>query len=134
MKVYLCGPINGCTDEECNDWRDAVTEHFPEAINPMVRDYRGREAECYEEIVELDKRDILMSDALLVNYSKPSVGTSMEIFFAWTKGLPIVLWHHPEVPLSPWLRYHCSTFVNTLDDAVGVLKEIRHQVYWTIQR
>ena len=126
MKVYLCGPINGCTDEECNDWREAVTEHFPNAINPMIRDYRGREDECYEEIVELDKIDIRNSDALLVNYTKPSVGTSMEVFLAWTLGTPIVLWSPPGTSLSPWMRYHCSSFVSSLQEAVDVLTEI-HQ-------
>ena len=24
MKVYLGGPINGCTDEEASGWREAV--------------------------------------------------------------------------------------------------------------
>src|SRR5258707_4663776 len=35
------------------------------------------------EIVENDKADIDKSDVLLVNYVKPSVGTSMEILWAW---------------------------------------------------
>jgi uncharacterized PurR-regulated membrane protein YhhQ (DUF165 family) len=26
--IYLCGPINGCTDEECKDWRDAALSFF----------------------------------------------------------------------------------------------------------
>jgi hypothetical protein len=44
MKVYLCGPINGCTDSECIDWRAAAKKRLSDTIDPMRRDYRGREA------------------------------------------------------------------------------------------
>jgi len=30
MKVYLCGPINGCTDEECKNWRETVKAQLPD--------------------------------------------------------------------------------------------------------
>ncbi len=124
MKVYLCGPINGCTDEEANDWRESVIAHFPDAINPMVRDYRGREEECFVEIVELDKRDIAECDVLLVNYSKPSVGTAMEVYIAWKQGKPIVVWHPEGASISPWLRYHASDFVHSFNGAIKTLREI----------
>ena len=42
IKVYLCGPINGCTDTEAKNWREAVKEHFPASVDPMKRDYRGK--------------------------------------------------------------------------------------------
>lgn len=72
MKVYLCGPINGCTDQECKDWREAVKARLPETLDPMRRDYRGKETESYREIVELDKRDVEAAGVILVNYDKPS--------------------------------------------------------------
>ena len=47
--VYLCGGINGLSDEDCTDWREATKaelyNHF-NFLDPMRRDYRGREAEC----------------------------------------------------------------------------------------
>ncbi len=83
MKVYLCGPIHGRTDEEIHNWRDYVTKYAKcETLDPTVRDYRGLEEGNYEDIVDLDKRDIRKSDMMLVYYDRPSVGTSMEIFFA----------------------------------------------------
>jgi len=124
MKVYLCGPIQGCTDAEANDWRTAVKQRFSQAVDPMRRDYRGKQLSNYREIVDLDKRDIRGSDALLVKYDKPSVGTSMEVMYAWERGIPVVVWCDPGVVLSPWLLYHSTAVVYTLDGAHVKLLEI----------
>jgi nucleoside 2-deoxyribosyltransferase len=118
--VYLCGPINGCTDAECKDWREEAKHHFS-IIDPMARDYRGKESESYREIVDLDKLDIRNSDALLVNYVKPSVGTSMEVFYAWTLGKPVLVMCDPGAVLSPWLRYHSTAIVHSWSDALDKL-------------
>lgn len=111
--IYLCGPINGCTDEEANGWRDITKRYLAQIptmypIDPMKRDYRGEEDDVYREIVDLDKLDIRNSDALLVYYEKPSVGTSMEIFYAWTLGKPIIIIHPDAARISPWLKYHST--------------------------
>ncbi len=112
MKVYLGGPINGCTDEEASGWREQVKPAFEAAghdwVDPMVRDYRGREMEpgIAAEIVEVDKTDIEGCDVLLMNCPKPSVGTSMEVLYGWERGKKI----HAVIPEnatpSPWLVYH----------------------------
>lgn len=124
MKVYLCGPINGCTDKEAKNWREAVKKHFPEAIDPMKRDYRGVEEMAYREIVDLDKRDVRAADLILVNYVKPSVGTSMEVHYAWTLGTPVILWCAENENLSPWLRYHSTAIVHSLGAAVEKINEV----------
>ena len=91
-------------------------------VDPMCRDYRGKEADDYREIVELDKRDVRSCDAIVVMYAKPSVGTSMEVFFAWTLGIPVVVVDESGTPLSPWLRYHATAVVASKEDAVGKLR------------
>lgn len=90
--VYLCGGINGLSDSACKDWRATSAGRLAPVrmIDPMIRDYRGREDECVNEIVELDKRDVLEADVILVNASRPSWGTAMEIMFAWSLQKPIV--------------------------------------------
>ena len=120
MKVYLGGAINGCTDSECNDWRERAIERLGsiETINPMVRDYRGVEQVKFKEIVEFDKQDIDKSDILLISYLKPSVGTSMEILYGWERKKTIYLFTDQE-NLSPWLLYHTTRIFENLEDAIG---------------
>jgi nucleoside 2-deoxyribosyltransferase len=123
--LYLCGPINGCTDAECKDWRDLVKSKlwWGPTLDPMRRDYRGREDECVREIVELDKIDIMRSDAILVNYPQPSTGTDMEIIYAWERGKPVVAVVPEGARISPWLRYHTHKIVNTFEEGVLAANE-----------
>lgn len=121
--VYLCGLINGCTDAECSDWRVAAKQHFKRTLDPMRRDYRGRELECAPEIVALDKRDIQDADVVLANCPKPSVGTSMEIFFAWSQRKPVVCIVPDKLTASPWLRVHSAALVESLAEAVAFIEE-----------
>lgn len=119
--LYLCGPINGCTDEECRDWRAYVTAAWGgRSIDPMLRDYRGREAEAFREIVELDKIDVTEADIILVNYDKPSVGTSMEVLYAWERGKRVIVVCREDAVISPWLRYHAHHIVHSFDEALAV--------------
>lgn len=131
MKVYLCGPINGCADDEAKGWREAAKELLPDNLitvyDPMIRDYRGREQEpgIAAEIVENDKADIRDCDGLLVMYEKPSVGTSMEVFFAHQLGKWVFLVDRSGKPLSPWLSYHSHRTFQTLEAACSRLVETR---------
>lgn len=124
--IYLCGPINGCTDEGANGWRTFVIDQSPhfKHLNPMRRDYRGKEDYNVNEIVELDKIDIANSDALLVNYDKPSVGTSMEVLYAFERGKLVVVVTPPEAALSPWLRYHSHRIEHSFSDGLAAIKEL----------
>lgn len=119
--LYLCGPINGCHDAEAKDWRAYVRSKWRgTCLDPMVRDYRGREAESFREIVELDKIDVASADIILVNYDRPSVGTSMEILYAWERGKRVIVVCAPDVVVSPWLRYHAHHLTTSFDDALQI--------------
>lgn len=85
-KLYLAGPINGCTDEECSGWREKVKKELSdkyEIFDPFKRDYRGVENIHYKQIVEEDLDDIIKCDIMLANCFKPSAGTSGEVVYAY---------------------------------------------------
>ncbi len=128
MRIYLCGPINACTDSEAKDWREFIKTHhgltaWAKFIDPMVRDYRGREHEDYREIVDLDKQDVRSCDVILVMYTKPSVGTAMETYMAWTLGIPVIVIDRSGKPISPWMRYHSTAIVSDEAEAVRKLRQ-----------
>tara|TARA_R110000796_G_scaffold54274_4_gene126908 strand:- start:90 stop:485 length:396 start_codon:yes stop_codon:yes gene_type:complete len=127
--TYLAGPINACTDHVANSWRNQVTSRLArngtcKVRNPMDRDYRGKEAQSAAEIVVLDKRDIDASDILLVRWLKPSVGTSMEILYAWERGIPVILWLESDSDVSPWLLYHATTVVLGFTEAMEAIERM----------
>lgn len=123
--VYLCGAINGCTDAQCKDWRNYVKEKLDgvyQFLDPMRRDYRGKEDDSVAEIVEGDYEDIDNTNILLANANTPSWGTAMEIHDAYLSGrVHIVLVCNAE-RVSPWLRYHSDKIFKTLDEAVEYLR------------
>lgn len=126
--IYLCGPINGRSDDDCNSWRRQVTETWPgKVLDPMRRDYRGHEHEpdIAAAIVAGDLEDLVECDALVVYFDKPSVGTSMEIFHAHHNlGKPVVLINKaPPGPLSPWLKHHSDYVALDIGDALLWLRE-----------
>lgn len=122
MRIYLAGPINGCMDDEANGWRTvartALTAAGHDVVDPMARDYRGRELENVDDIVHGDKRDINSCDTVLVMAARPSFGTAMEVLYAWEQGKDVIA--VATHPASPWLAYH-SRVVETLTGALDAV-------------
>jgi hypothetical protein len=125
--VYLCGPINGRTDADCRDWREAFKALWPDCLDPMRRDYRGRELEpgIAAEIVHGDIVDIQHSAAMLVYFDKPSVGTAMEVFYMKHElGRAVIVIDASGRPLSPWLTHHADRIVSNIEQAHAAIKEL----------
>jgi nucleoside 2-deoxyribosyltransferase len=126
--LYLAGPINGCSDSEANDWRSEVKEKLGglyEFMDPMRRDYRGRELEpgIALKIVTGDMKDIEASDVILAMCPKPSVGTSMEVFWAFYDLKKTVVAIAP-TPASPWLLTFSTVQYTNLLAAITYLRTI----------
>ena len=124
MKVYLAGPIMGCTDREARDWRAEATRILgPEnVLDPMVRDYRGNEDANVDVIVEGDKADIDSCTAILAYCPHPSVGTSMEILYAHERGIPVHAVVNRGSQVSPWLRYHAESVTHNVKAVATLLQ------------
>jgi len=107
------------------DWRERAKRDIPEIewVDPMARDYRGRESENVREIVESDIADIASCDIIFVWAERPSWGTAMEIVYARQAGKRIVTYCSGRI--SPWLQYHSSVVVNTWEDVrTGLLSKV----------
>lgn len=128
--IYLCGAINGCTDAQCKNWRDHVKRRlapYYHVLDPMRRDFRGREANSAVEIVHGDYADIDASDILLVAAERPSWGTAMEVHYAFSSGRKFIVSVVGQADVSPWLRYHSHRLQHTMDGAIDLLKEIANE-------
>jgi nucleoside 2-deoxyribosyltransferase len=76
-------------------------------------------------IVNKDLADLSNSDGVIVYFDKPSVGTSMEVFFAHADlGIPVVVVNKSGKAVSPWLSYHSNLVVDDLSAGVAALSAI----------
>lgn len=119
MKVYLAGPIAGQDDTATFWWRDMVTGLLRlddiETIDPAKRrDFRNVPYPGDLFVVEPDKADINDCEVLLANAHVISVGTSMEILYAWERGKLVAVRHPEPEHASPWLHYHSHVFADNL--------------------
>lgn len=121
ITVYLCGGINGLTDAAAKNWRKEATARLDcRILDPMRRDYRGKEALHVNDIVHGDFEDIALADVILVNASRPSWGTAMEIYHASLLGKRVVAFGAGDNP-SPWLIYHCDLLAPTFSAALEAI-------------
>ncbi len=122
--IYLSGAMLDCTDAECRDWREFARQNLDGvSLDPMIRDYRASPMDGMIDMVENDKADIDGCDVVLVNFVKPSVGTSMEVLYGWERDKKIVLVAPPEVSVSPWLVYHSHKIFHALEEAISYINE-----------
>lgn len=121
--TYLCGGINGLSDAECRDWRESAKASLKtDTLDPMRRDYRGREDNAAAEIVAGDIDDIDKCRFVLVNAVRPSWGTAMEVFYAHRSGAIVVSWTG-DASVSPWLRHHSHYVTPSLGQAIQYINE-----------
>jgi hypothetical protein len=118
MNIYLCGGINGLSDDQAVNWRQLSKSLLTGiCLDPMSRDYRGKEDESVEEIYRGDLSDIIASDIILVNAVRPSWGTAMEMVYAKMMGKYVVIVTPPNLPVSPWLRKHSDEIHHSFESA-----------------
>lgn len=127
-KIYLCGPIMDEADGHARAWRQQAAELLGGEfllLDPMRRNFKDREVDSANEIVEFDLQDVRDADIVLVNYSKSSVGTSMEVFYASHVLHKFTIAFSPFTfkDSSPWMVKYCTKILPALEDAAAYIRE-----------
>jgi nucleoside 2-deoxyribosyltransferase len=141
--VYLAGPITGCTYNGCTSWRKYAVEKLAavgiKGLDPMrAKDYLLEQtsvADSYDDtvlscsrgIMTRDHWDCTRCDILLVNLrgaSRVSIGTCMEIAWAWDHNKPVILVMEKEgnVHEHSMIREATGFRVTTLEEALNVVQ------------
>ena len=127
-KIYLSGPIMDESHAAAKTRREIakqqLCEHFI-LLDPMRRNFKDREVDSANEIVEFDLQDVREADILLVNYNKASIGTAMEIFYAAHDLGKFIVAFSPFSfqDCSPWMVKYCTKILPTLEDSVQYIRE-----------
>ena len=109
------------------EWRKTAAKKLGRSfkvLDPMRRNFKDREVDSANEIVEFDLQDIRNADILLVNYSKPSIGTAMEVFYATHDLGKFVVAFSPFSfkDCSPWMVRYCTKILSSLDVSIRYIK------------
>lgn len=120
--IYLSGPIMDEHEGYAREWRDVAKVLLGEKfrlLDPMRRKFVDRQVDSANEIVEFDLQDVRDADIILVNYNKPSIGTSMEVFYAsHNLGKFIVTFSPFEYKdCSPWMARFSTKILKDLEVA-----------------
>jgi nucleoside 2-deoxyribosyltransferase len=124
--IYLSGPIMDEHLGYAREWREDAKKklgaHF-NLLDPMRRNFKDREVDSANEIVEFDLQDVRDADILLVNYNKASIGTSMEVFYAAQDMKKFVIAFSPFSfqDCSPWMVRYCTKILPSLGKATEYL-------------
>jgi nucleoside 2-deoxyribosyltransferase len=86
----------------------------------MRRDFRGRTEGHEAEIVEGDLADIDSCDAVLAAFTTPDEGTSMEAWYAHSRGIRLVAFTGT-APVHPWTVFVAESVHSVLEAAVAAL-------------
>jgi len=126
-KIYLCGPIMDEYKGMSREWRKLAARKLGKQfmlLDPMRRNFKDREVDSANEIVEFDLQDIRNADILLVNYNKASIGTAMEVFYASNNLDKFVVAFSPFAFQNciPWMVRYCTKILPSLESALNYIK------------
>jgi len=127
MTIYLSGPIMDEHEGAARDWREAAKKLLGKdfrILDPMRRKFVDRQVDSANEIVEFDLQDVRDADIVLVNYNKPSIGTSMEVFYAAFNQGKFVISFSPFTfeNCSPWMVRFSTKILPSLEAACSYIE------------
>lgn len=141
--AYLIGPITGTSYADCADWRAFVETNIDQRIgvlSPMRhKEYLSSEkavADSYENHVMSCSRGIMARDhfdctranivlANLLGASRVSIGSVMEIAFAYAHRIPVVLVIEKEnIHRHSMLVQAAGFVVDNVEDGIAVVERV----------
>ena len=125
--IYLSGPIMDEHEGIAREWRITAKQILGadfRILDPMRRKFVDRQVDSANEIVEFDLQDVRDADIILVNYDKPSIGTSMEVFYAAFDQGKFVISFSPFSfeNCSPWMVRFSTKILPSLEDACTYIR------------
>lgn len=131
--VYLSGPMGGCTFEEMTEWRtyaanklDSKTLKCLLPTRSFTKESTPKETDKW--VNRRDYFDCVRAQALLVNFQGMktlSIGTIMEIAWAYQKQIHIVAVCDPEGPQNhPMVKDSLTHEVYNMDEGIAAVKEL----------
>lgn len=118
--VYLAGPIHG--DRNPNGWRLNIESKLPSgwaSVNPLACEPGGA---APSDIIKMDYNLIRKCDAIIAFAERPSWGTAMELAYAQLMAVPVIGIASQWKDQSPWLIFHTTYKVKTIQEAINCLK------------
>jgi nucleoside 2-deoxyribosyltransferase len=146
--VYLAGPITGLTYDGCTDWRDAVALQLNSSKIECLSPLRGKaflkDEKCITEsdypnpiatskgITRRDMFDTTRASCVFVNMlgtKRVSIGTVMEIAWAYNKQIPLVLVMEKGNMHEHAMILEAATYiVGTLEEGAKLVKFVLNDV------
>jgi hypothetical protein len=129
MRVYLAAAMTNPTRDlvVISAIHDRVLALGHEVLTPQVAARDGIAADRHLGDRELAQRDLALlasSHALLAEVSAPSHGVGIEVLAATRQGLPTLLLHRRDAPVSRLLLGLDGTAASTYDDAAQACRAV----------
>lgn len=149
--AYLGGPITGVSFDSCVDWREDIAKMFPEEIqglSPMrgkdyleglgkiESSYENSVLSCSRGIMTRDYNDCTRADVVIINLwgaKRISIGTVMEMAWAWDRRIPIIAIMekegncHEHSMLGETIGYRVKNLREAVDIATALLLPVPHR-------
>jgi len=129
QKIYLAGPIFDTEKKESEEWKTffklTINQSLFIPIDP-IEEFDYKENPNIEGLINSDKLNIQKSSAVVANCWKTSVGTSMEILYAWERSIPTFIIYR-EKNLHPWIKYHSTKIFYDVTECVNFLNNDFHR-------
>tara|TARA_Y100000034_G_scaffold136371_1_gene212455 strand:+ start:13252 stop:13743 length:492 start_codon:yes stop_codon:yes gene_type:complete len=136
--VYLCGPMEGCTDSEIDSWRNLASQEFsyrerdivgitPNRCEPDRNDWH----QATKEIFNKNMMDCKRCDLLLaympkeITQGRGNYGTTTELAWFIMMQKPIVLvTDDPGIINHPVMMHGCGWIVDNLEEGLDIVVDL----------